>query len=396
MGDEFRRLPGEHEIVRRAVAPAAHRGERRRAVEHAVELGARKLRRVKSEMMLHHHFTGKERPTPRLIAPARGADPDLRNLLLCTAFHHATGACRAITGAAAVGSGQQMNEGWLILAVLTFARTSMGFQFQSVAASSPLLIDQFGLSYAALGTLIGLYLLPGIAVAIPGGLLAQRFGDKRMLMLGIGAMAAGGALMGAADSAALLSVGRILSGTGGVIVNVLVSKMLTDWFAGREIATAFGILVISWPLGIAIALVVLPPLAGAWSWQAAMQMPAAICALALVLIALFYRTPDAVAAQPSGTLRFDLTRREFILIGIAGLIWTFYNVGFVMVPAFGPAFAAASGLSASAAGAIVSTMTWFVIPAVPLSAFFAERLGRADLAMYVSFALTAIALAVLA
>jgi predicted MFS family arabinose efflux permease len=53
-----------------------------------------------------------------------------------------------------------MHERWLILAALTCARTAMGFQFQSVAAVSPSLIEQLHLSYAALGTLIGLYLLP--------------------------------------------------------------------------------------------------------------------------------------------------------------------------------------------------------------------------------------------
>ena len=68
-----------------------------------------------------------------------------------------------------------MHERWLILAVLTIARTDMGFQFQSVAAASQHLIGRFDLSFAALGILIGLYLFPGVAVAIPGGLLAQRF-----------------------------------------------------------------------------------------------------------------------------------------------------------------------------------------------------------------------------
>ena len=44
-----------------------------------------------------------------------------------------------------------MSQRWLILAILTFARASIGFQFQSVAALSPFLLDQFELSYAALG-----------------------------------------------------------------------------------------------------------------------------------------------------------------------------------------------------------------------------------------------------
>jgi hypothetical protein len=64
-----------------------------------------------------------------------------------------------------------MNGRWLILAVLTFARTVMGFQFQSVAAISPFIIDYFQMSYAVLGTVIGLYLFPNAAVALPGGVL---------------------------------------------------------------------------------------------------------------------------------------------------------------------------------------------------------------------------------
>src|SRR5690349_24314541 len=102
-----------------------------------------------------------------------------------------------------------MNERWLILAVLTLARVAIGFQFQSVVAVAPLLIEKFQLSYTALGSLIGLYLLPGILVALPGGMLAQRFGDKRIVCYGIAAMALGGAMMGFADNAALLFAGRV-------------------------------------------------------------------------------------------------------------------------------------------------------------------------------------------
>ena len=110
-----------------------------------------------------------------------------------------------------------MSERWLMLALLTFARTTMGFQVQSVAAVSAPLIDQFAFSFAALGTLIGLYLLPGAAAALPGGLLAQRFGDKRIVCMGLAAMVAGGVLMAVSTDAALLAAGRIISGAGAVI-----------------------------------------------------------------------------------------------------------------------------------------------------------------------------------
>ena len=77
------------------------------------------------------------------------------------------------------------SERWLILAVLFLARTAMGFQFQAVAALSSFVVADLEIDYARLGLLIGLYLLPGVAIAYPGGLLGQYFGDKRIAVLGM-------------------------------------------------------------------------------------------------------------------------------------------------------------------------------------------------------------------
>jgi cyanate permease len=284
-----------------------------------------------------------------------------------------------------------MHERWLILAALTFARTAMGFQFQSVAAVSPSLVDAFQLSYAGLGTLIGLYLVPGFAVALPGGVLGQLFGDKRVVCLGLTAMALGGALMGIADSAITLGIGRVLSGAGAVVLNVLLTKMVTDWFAGRELVLAMGVLVSSWPLGVALALVVLPELAQALSWPAAMHLPAVLSAVGLLLVAACYRAPVIAKAADDGGRRFDLTRRELGLTALAGLAWTFFNVGFISVLAFTPAFLVATGYASTAAAAAVSIVGWVSIPAVPLGAWLAHRIDRGDAVMLASLLFTALA-----
>ena len=91
---------------------------------------------------------------------------------------------------------------WLILAVLFLARTAMGFQFQSVTSASPFLIADLHVGYAAVGTLIGLYMLPGIVIAFPAGLLSRRFGDKTVCAAGLGLMIAGGVLAGLPAGAA--------------------------------------------------------------------------------------------------------------------------------------------------------------------------------------------------
>ena len=49
----------------------------------------------------------------------------------------------------------------------------MALQFQTVASTGPFLIDALAIDFASLGLLIGLYMLPGIVIALPGGMLGS-------------------------------------------------------------------------------------------------------------------------------------------------------------------------------------------------------------------------------
>ena len=94
-----------------------------------------------------------------------------------------------------------------------------------------MLVRDLGLSYADLGSLIGLYFVPGIAMALPGGALGRRFGDKRMVAIGLALMALGGVAASLAEGFLGLAAGRLLAGIGAVLLNVMMAKMVTDWFA---------------------------------------------------------------------------------------------------------------------------------------------------------------------
>src|SRR3954451_7855767 len=112
----------------------------------------------------------------------------------------------------------------------------MAFQFQSVAAVAPLLGTKFGVSLADIGLLIGLYFTPGVAIALPGSAIGRKFGDKPAVAFGLALMLAGSLAMAVSDAWGWQIAGRLIAGSGGVLLNVLMTKMLTDWFAGREIA----------------------------------------------------------------------------------------------------------------------------------------------------------------
>ncbi|MGQ0545710.1 MAG: MFS transporter, partial [Betaproteobacteria bacterium] len=172
-----------------------------------------------------------------------------------------------------------MTSRWVILGALSLTRLSFGYQFQSMASVAPMVSRELGLDQAATGALIGLYWASGVLVALPGGWLGQRFGDKPMAIAGGALMAAGGLLCALGESYAMLAAGRVIAGLGGIVMNVMTVKMLTDWFAGREIGLAMGGLFGSFPLGIARGLALQAPRAAAAGWPATMLTTPARAAL---------------------------------------------------------------------------------------------------------------------
>jgi cyanate permease len=283
---------------------------------------------------------------------------------------------------------------WRMLFVLFLARTAMAYQFQTVPSDGPFLIDNLGLGFAQLGTLIGLYMLPGIVIALPGGMLAQRFGAERVVLSGLVLMVLGGAMMGL-DSVPLVFAGRLISGLGAVFINVLMTKMVTDWFARRDIVVAMALFVSSWPLGIALGLLSFPPLASAYGWAAVMDVAAAVVAICLALVWLVYRPPPDAPAEYGHGLQIDLSRREWLLISLAGFIWGVFNAGYVILIAFLPDLFVLRGYSLPEASRVVSVLAWVLIVTVPLAGYAAEQLKRPNLMMLGGFLTVAAAAVVL-
>jgi len=282
-----------------------------------------------------------------------------------------------------------LGQRWVILAVLTLARTAMGFQFQSVPALTSHLTAGPGLSFATVGTLIGLYLIPGAVIALPGGWLGQRFGDKRIVVWGLAMMVAGGAILGASTDIDVMMLGRILSGTGAVLLNVLLTKMVADWFGDREIVTAMGILIVSWPLGIALAMLSLPALADLMGLGSVMYATAAVSLVCLALVALIYVQPRQHYPAATVSSGARLRAREWTLAILAGLVWTFYNAGLILVLAFGPDYLSSTGIARVTAAAVVSLVGWLIIPSLAAGGWLSQRLGRPDLIVVSCLAIAA-------
>lgn len=203
---------------------------------------------------------------------------------------------------------------WKILVVLIFARLALGIAFQSAGSASPYLSQDFAMSLADVGVIVGIYMLPGIVFALPAGMLGARFGDKRMVLAGFGLIAAGLVLSGISTTWTMVVAGRLVTGFGAVLPLILMMKMLFDWFVGtRDLVVATSLFIVGWPVGHAIGQAVLTAAADAGGWQAAFLAPGALCLATVLLIWVAYVTPPSATARVQAPLS-ALTRPEFTLV----------------------------------------------------------------------------------
>lgn len=264
---------------------------------------------------------------------------------------------------------------WRILALLFFARIGLGFQFQTMASVGDDLTVAFGLDYAEIGLMIGLFMAPGLFLAFPAGFIGRYLSDRTLSILGLGALAAGGLISGLAPAEGLIGLGRAVSGAGFVFGTLYFTKMVADWFEGREIATAMSVLVMSWPFGIAMGQVGHTWLAEAYGWRVPFVAASAYCIVAALGILLAYR-PARNLAQAGGSARARLTRREWHLILLAGAAWGLFNAGYVVYLSFGPKMLEALGYPVLTAATVISVASWLMIFSGATCGQIADRFGR--------------------
>lgn len=263
---------------------------------------------------------------------------------------------------------------WGILALLFTARTVMAMQYQAIGALSPLLSERFGIGLAEIGVLIGLYVVPGLVFALPGSAIGQRFGEKPVVVVACGLMAAGALAMATTDTWTVFLIGHLLAGLGGVLVNILMTKMVADWFAGAEITTALAIFINSWPFGIALGLVVFPPLATAFGVAAAFWLLTGLAMTVGALVALLYRRPGNLTGGrgprvwPKGPALQALLQ--------AGVCWGAFNGGLAILFGLGTSLLVELGDTPEVAARSTSLILWALAVAAPCGGFLADRTGR--------------------
>lgn len=293
---------------------------------------------------------------------------------------------------------------WSAYTLVIMARIAMTIQTVSVGALGPaLLADQsLDLGYAGLGVLIGVFMLPGIFVALPAGWLTELLGERRIALFGLSLLTMGGIVFAISPNFSTALGARLVGGAGASLLNVVLSAMVMARFSGPALAPAMGGFLAAYPFGIGLSMIALPALASAtMSWRVAASIGAVGCALALAAVPFVLRSnaPKAGAARNGAGVkgaRTVLVPGEWGPVLASGVAWAGLNAGFAVLFGFAPALLTERGASAEIAGAMSSLVGWASIPLAPLGGALVERTGRPLLATSGCLAVAAVSVLALA
>jgi predicted MFS family arabinose efflux permease len=172
---------------------------------------------------------------------------------------------------------------WLAVSVVVASGVVAALQVGKAAIAMPLVQAEFGLDLGTLGWLASIFAVLGMVGGIPVGTLAIALGARRVLLLGLLAIALGAFLGAAAPRFPMLLASRVVEGLGFLLITIAAPAILQRVASPAQRDIAMALWSCFMPTGIALAM-----LAGLWltDWRMIWQVTGALAVAAMVLTVL--------------------------------------------------------------------------------------------------------------
>jgi MFS family permease len=264
------------------------------------------------------------------------------------------------------------------------------YTFDAMDPVAPLLERQRGFSQAQIGLLDTGYNLAAIVVLLVGGLIIDRAGTRRTVLLFGAISSTGGAIIAAATGISGMIAGRVVLGLGAEPLAVAVTTALASWFRAGELSLAMAMSTTLGRLGSVAA-----DTSRSWarglfaSWRPPLVLAAGVGGLATLSGALYAwlearasrRYALAVAPATDRLSLRDLVRFERSYFWIVGLCVAFYSTVFPFRRFANLFLADVRGASAEQAAFLNGLLPLTALVATPLFGLLADRVGRRSLLM---------------
>lgn len=269
----------------------------------------------------------------------------------------------------------------LLLAMATYgsiagsARLCMPVLFPEISA-------ELGLSMVAIGTIWGMDPLAGVFLGLPGGLLTDKFGVKRMLTVVCILAGVFGALRGFSVDFLSMAAYMFLFGLMAAITPSIIPKVTAVWFSGKRLGLANGMLNVAWSIGAVIATLSSATLLSPWlgGWRNVLFFFGAPPVLLGLLWWWTIREPgkqEADYARISGeslqtTLAKVVRIKDVWLMGVILLSYWGANMGFA---GYLPSYLRNIGWEAEMADAAMTLFTGIGILGVIPMVLYSDKIG---------------------
>lgn len=249
-----------------------------------------------------------------------------------------------------------------------------------VGIALPAIADDLGATTAGLQWTVNGYALTLAALLLLGGSLGDRFGRRRLFVVGTVAFAAASVLCAVAPTVGLLVAARAVQGVGGALLTPGSLAILQSSFAPGDRARAIG----AWSgLGGAVGAVA-PFLGGwiveqaGWRWVFGINIPLA----ALVVVVALRWVPESADPEASGPL--DLRGTALAAVGLGALTWALTAWSEQGRPDAAVTAVGAAGVLALAGFVVAEARTRY--PALPLRLFRWRPFAAVNLATLLVYA----------
>jgi EmrB/QacA subfamily drug resistance transporter len=235
-------------------------------------------------------------------------------------------------------------------------------------------------SFAALQWTITAYTLTLASLILLGGSLGDRFGRRRIFVIGIGWFAVASALCAMAPNATFLIAARALQGVGGALLTPASLAILQATFTANDRARAIG----AWSGLSGAASAIAPFLGGwllqigSWRWVFLINPPFAVV---VILVALRHM-PESRDEQATG--RIDVGGAVLGVLGLGGV-----TAAIIAAADHGPG---AAVVYAPAVAGVVALVAFVLVerrethPMLPLSLFRSRQFSAANAVTFLLYA----------
>ncbi|MBW1799236.1 MAG: MFS transporter, partial [Deltaproteobacteria bacterium] len=275
---------------------------------------------------------------------------------------------------------------WVILGVLLFCQLAQSISYQGPPPILGILIQHLNISYAQAGGLMSLYSFPRIFLALPSGMLVDRYGAKKVGCFALLTLSFGTGMFAAGSSYWFLAGGRLLAGIGTTFFLVATLHGVTTWFRDREVGLSMGSYHTAMPLGTILSLNFVGVFATRFGWRAPMVTIFILCAAAFLLFTVLYKERNSeMNVRPEPLNPMKILKKAGWRIWMVAAMWGILSGAILPYFTYAPDFFVSQGKSLGQAGLLASYPMWASVVLAPFFGIMIDRMGRKRLLNHAGF-----------